>query len=84
MPALKAKIRSKRQKRGASALLPFQEVNMKTYIVSYAAVHRFKLLIDAPDEETAIREAKSSTGDALWTGVALEGFRAEEAEYHDD
>jgi hypothetical protein len=57
---------------------------MKTYIVSYAAVHCFRLLVDAPDEESAIREAKGSTGDAIWVGVSLDHFKAVEAEYHDD
>lgn len=51
---------------------------MRTFIVSYQAVHRFKLVIEAEDKEAALSEARVSTGDALWTGVSLANFKADE------
>lgn len=51
---------------------------MKMYLVSYQAVHQFKRMVDAEDEDAAVIEAQRTHGDALWTGVFLANFKAEE------
>lgn len=50
---------------------------MKRYIVTFDEVRRYEMVVDAFDEESAIRRARTGPENPVWVNVDLENFRAE-------
>lgn len=53
---------------------------MKRYLVSFKEVRRYEMTVVAPNEELAIRWARSGLEYPIWTGVDLNDYRATEIE----
>ena len=50
---------------------------MKRYIVKFAEIRHYEMIVDAFDEEGAIKEVRTGPGLPTWVNVELESFRAE-------
>jgi hypothetical protein len=50
---------------------------MKRYIVKFEEIRHYEMIVDAFDEEAAIRRARTGPENPTWVNVDLENFRAE-------
>jgi hypothetical protein len=50
---------------------------MKRYIVKFEEIRHYEMVVDAWDEESAIRHARTGPENPIWVNVELENFRAE-------
>jgi hypothetical protein len=50
---------------------------MKRYIVKFAEIRHYEMIVDAFDEEGAIRRARTGPENPTWINVELDNFRAE-------
>lgn len=50
---------------------------MSKYIVTFREVRHYEMIVEAPSEELAVKWARSGPEFPVWTGVELEGFKAE-------
>ena len=50
---------------------------MKRYIVKFEEIRHYEMVVDAWDEESAIRHARTGPENPVWVNVDLENFRAE-------
>lgn len=50
---------------------------MKRYIVKFEEIRHYEMVVDAFDEEGAIRKARTGPENPVWLEVELDNFRAE-------
>jgi hypothetical protein len=50
---------------------------MKRYIVKFAEIRHYEMIVDAFDEESAIKRARTGPENPTWVCVELDNFRAE-------
>jgi hypothetical protein len=51
---------------------------MKRYTVKFAEIRHYEMTVDAWDEASAIRRARTGPEHPLWVNVELDNFRAEQ------
>jgi len=51
---------------------------MKRYIVKFAEIRHYEMVVDAYDEAAAIKKARCGPDHPTWVNVELENFRAEQ------
>lgn len=51
---------------------------MKRYIVKFAEIRHYEMVVDAYDEAAAIKKVRCGPDHPTWVNVELENFRAEQ------
>lgn len=51
---------------------------MKRYIVKFAEIRHYEMVVDACDEAAAIKKVRCGPDHPIWVNAQLENFRAEQ------